>query len=354
MIKQLVIHIGQHKTGSTSIQSAFATGKVVSPTTKLFYPGNNSHNNVAKTLLKAELAQQKAARFSALAKRFAKSNADIGIISAENFEFVRPMALLKALKQFFPDHADTARIIAYVRPHAARLVSGFSERTKNGSFNGSLADFHEWSLAKGTFLYHNRFDKWQSIFNGRLALRPMVRHKLRNGYVVHDFLHTALGHTDFKVANTRVRNQSLYVESLSIVRELQIAMKDAKNNISDAAGWKFANFLDDVTPVHSATKLQLHRALAQDIMHAYRKDADLMDASFFGEGILAAELCATPDNMPDTAQSILLEDNYDAALVPTIRTKIALAAEQISQRPAETDALLRELIENLGTHVPIT
>ena len=352
MIKQLIIHIGQHKTGSTSIQTALATGKVVCPTTSLFYPGKNSHNNVAKTLLKLELAEQKAARFSALAKRFAKSNADIGIISAENFEFVRPMALQKALKQFFPEHADTARIIAYVRPHAARLVSGFSERTKNGSFNGSLADFHEWSLAKGTFLYHPRFDKWQSIFNGRLMLRPMVRQKLRNGDVVHDFLHTALGHTDFKVANTRVRNQSLYVESLSIVRELQIALKDAHNDISRAAGWKFAIILDDYTPKHGATKLQLHRALAQDIVQAYRKDADLMDASFFGEGIMAAELCAAPDNVPDTAQSTLLEDNYDATLVPTLRAKIALAAEQISQRPTETDALLRQLIETLGTHVP--
>ena len=160
------------------------------PTTSLFYPGKNSHNNVARTLLRAALAEQKAARFSALAKRFAKSNADIGIISAESFEFVRPMALQRALKQFFPEHADTARIIAYVRPHAARLVSSFCERTKKGAFDGSLADYHEWNLAKGNFFYHNHFDKWQSIFNGRLTLRPMVRHKLRNGDVVHDFLHT--------------------------------------------------------------------------------------------------------------------------------------------------------------------
>jgi hypothetical protein len=132
LIKQLIIHIGQHKTGSTSIQSALATGKVMCPTTSLFYPGKNSHNNVARTLLRAALAEQKAARFSALAKRFAKSNADIGIISAESFEFVRPMALQRALKQFFPEHADTARIIAYVRHHAARLVSSFCERTKKG------------------------------------------------------------------------------------------------------------------------------------------------------------------------------------------------------------------------------
>ena len=42
--KTLIVHVGDHKTGSTSIPNAFASGRVTLPGHSVLYPGNLDHN----------------------------------------------------------------------------------------------------------------------------------------------------------------------------------------------------------------------------------------------------------------------------------------------------------------------
>lgn len=127
--KTLVFHIGDHKTGSTSIQYAFARGAITLKGRKVLYPARLGHNYLrehvraldpgapAKKITAANEA------FSKLAEHIRRSDADLILLSGEEFDSVPAEQLRRITDTWFADVVDDIRIVSYVRPHAPRLVS---------------------------------------------------------------------------------------------------------------------------------------------------------------------------------------------------------------------------------------
>lgn len=100
MIKELVIHLGDRKTGSTSIQMALVSGGYKTDKATIVYPSTKNHRGLAKTLSDKPHFDQRAAHFSRLYETFLQSDADLGIISAERFEVVDPQVLLQSIETY--------------------------------------------------------------------------------------------------------------------------------------------------------------------------------------------------------------------------------------------------------------
>ena len=149
----------------------------------------------------------------------------MAVISSEEFEDIDPVVLKAAVQTFMPEFADTARYIAYVRPHADRIASSFAERVKQGMFSGSLEDLHRQSSAGTRFKYVQRFQKWRKSCGDAFELRPLIRDVLYRNDVVADFLQFALQTEDFSLSGTPDSNQSLSLENLAIVRLLQLRLR---------------------------------------------------------------------------------------------------------------------------------
>ena len=90
MIADLVIHLGDRKSGSTSIQHALAGKTLVCDTVSLLYPTKINHTPLAKFLTTKSQFQFCEKRFGLLAKRLATANEDVAVISAEDFESADP------------------------------------------------------------------------------------------------------------------------------------------------------------------------------------------------------------------------------------------------------------------------
>jgi hypothetical protein len=60
-------------------------------------------------------------------------------------------------------------------------------------------------------------------------------------------------------------------------------------------------------------RLQLHRTLAERIMHTYRSDATALDAAFFPQGLMGAALDRAADDVADTPQSLAAADHFTPA-----------------------------------------
>lgn len=332
MVRRLIFHIGDHKTGSTSIQNILAQGAFTAGGRRVLYPTSLNHNYLP-ALIEAEAADGRPRPGTGdrpgparLARTIAASDADVAIISGEVFENLDPDLLHAAVERHFRGTADEIRVIAYVRPHAARLVSSFAEQVKIGWFQGSLDDFARKTRRNRRFIYHPRFSRLRALFGDAFTLRPMIREELWQGCVVHDFLATALGDRNLAVTGPTTDNSSLSVEDLAVLSMVQARLRAHGKWGRHALGWTFSR-LAAARPA-KGTRLRLHRALAERVAADHAADAEAMDRDFFGgrpllRGALAAAV--------ETASEAPVPLAPEALFAPDERRRLELMADLVAE-----------------------
>ena len=352
LTRELVLHLGDHKTGSTAIQKALAdqawrclSGLDAVPGITVLYTAAVDHNQLAQSLLDSDSPHQRRNRFTNHARLIAASEADIAVLSAEEFERVNPEVLHEALHRYFPDLADQARLIAYVRPHADRLLSSYAERVKQGYFLGSLTEFHSKIKDSRLLHYAPRFRKWRAVFGERFELRPMIRAGLHNNCVVQDFLHFLLKGAAFELTRPAENNPSLSLEDLAMLRALQLRLGQGKippHQAQNAIGWKFAILLAEAGAA-GGTRLRPDRALVAEMQADCRKDAAALDAEFFSGRPMAEALDRAMDGAVDLPQSLELESCFQADELHRIKGWIELLYRMYLRQPEDWPRHMRRL-----------
>ena len=312
MVSEIVFHLGDPKTGSTSIQDTLRTENWICPQTRIIYPARINHIDLAKSLAPEAAFWAKSFKFRGVARRISGSDADIAVISAEYFNRVDPKVLQAAIHKYLPKYADTIRLVAYVRPHADRLVSAFAERVKVGYFTGTLPELHASTKRTGTFMYNDRFLAWRAVFGARFTLRPMIRSELLHRCVVEDFLNFTFNGADFQLVEKIESNKSLSLEDLAMIRELHLVLRTKSHleKTRTSVGLNMGRILASM-PTQTGTKLRLPESLVQDVIETYALDAKRLDDAFFSGTPMTQALMAARDNSTAVVQSIKAEDNFD-------------------------------------------
>ena len=305
MIKELIIHLGDHKTGSTSIQTALASRNWTCETCKLIYPTQWNHNPLAKAI--KGVNEGLAKKGENLRQRMLSSSADIGVISAEAFENVPPQKLAQFLATYLPELSRSTRLITYIRPHADRLLSSFAERSKIGLRCGTLAQLHRNFLSRGFLAYAPRLRDWRNVFGEQLTLRVFQRNLLHGMDVVDDFYSYVFGAHSFEFSQSPHTNKSLCLEDLVMLREVHQVLRknfgDRLNNSTQTIfGLHFAILLAQSEV--KGTRIQLHRDLVEEMISAYRGDAIQLDQEFFSGSPMLDALEAYSDKAIEEEQSL--------------------------------------------------
>lgn len=348
MVKTLIVHLGDCKTGSTAIQSALSSGSYVLPRGgTILYPAQINHNQHALTISDLPEAPVHApfreARFRALARAMDDSEADWGVISAELFEFVKPGALKAVLDEFFPAYAGRTRLIAYVRPYHSRIVSGYAEALKKSGGPPTMAAYFERRKGAQRF-YHPRISAWKETFGDAFTVKVYHPDRLRAGDVVHDFIAYATQQPRARSTLGVVPNSSLSLPDLAMMREVHariIEMEGGEAPGMDLArrqiGWHMAPILGrnhDELGAAPADRLRMPAPLAQKVAEHFREDAATMDAQFFKGGPLTQTLDTAVAEANPKRQSLEAEQYFDAGDLARIRSwaeflgRIAIADPQ--------------------------
>lgn len=309
--KTLVFHIGDQKAGSTSIQNAFTSGHISFPEHKVLYPGHLSHNYLsnhftafAKT---GELlaSQPGNPNLEKLAHRFRDTNFDFAVISGEQFEGVEPNLFHQVLTTQFDGIFDEIRVICYLRPHAPRITSSFSEAIKIGNYHGDLDQFHKRTLQRQRFFYAPRLRKWRDLFGTGFIVRPMIPSVLKHGSILQDFVLSGLGPIQFDVDEPPRANESLGLEDLMLLKLLQSHLKNKKRPTTphQMVGRLIARMITTSPRPGGSTKVRLHRALAEEVLASYIADARAVDAEFMeGLPLFETELTTAPGQAAEAPQ----------------------------------------------------
>lgn len=316
MISSLVFHLGDCKTGSTSIQAALAGKHWKAKGLKIEYPTVWNHIPLAKTLTTPTAPAMRREKFDHVARRFRKTGASHGVISAEHFEFADPRALKEAIDEAMPELGEKLRLIAYLRPHADRLVSSYAETVK---LSGNLADL-DAMLARfrrtKRLEYAPRLEKWRNVFGERFTVRPMIRTNLVRQDVVEDFFDYLFEGAPFQITEKAASNTSLSAEDLAMLRAIHDRIAAANKDLNqprNAMGRNFGRMLHAIAPTGGTTKLRMHKALAKKVMRIYKDDAARVDAAFFDGTPMSDALAGAEDKAVDTPVSTRAEDYFDAA-----------------------------------------
>lgn len=287
--RTLILHIGDYKTGSTSIQYALARGDVLVDGHPPHYGAKINHNHLPQHFraLKKETSSEKRHRaekiLSELAHSIAKVRPEVWIISAEVFEGIDPAGLKPLVNQYFGAYFDHIRVVAYTRPHLQRFVSTYAERVKIGYLSGDMEALFSTVKGRGSFLYAPRFRKWKAAFGDDFILRPFQRSALKDGDLMADFFHAALGPVPVSLPAAQVQNPSLSLEDLLRVKFLHENLSRDGKRFHLTFGWALADLVGQLPVPSGHTKVQMHRDLAVRAAEHFAADARAMDAEFFAD-----------------------------------------------------------------------
>lgn len=223
----IYLHIGLHKTGTTTIQNGLALNRK-KLAGKGFYclsAGCASASSVANHNLAYELGSH--VRFrekngtwqDALEEIQSNSEFQCFIISSEEFSSLDEENTIKLKKILSPYHVT---VICYLRRQDQLLQSLWSQITKNGR---NMLDFGEW-LRKNNFLcarlnYREIVGRWEDAFGkSNIRLRILEKGQLK-GHLLADFL-DACGApiSSMKIRLPADRNPSPGIKTLTLSRYL--------------------------------------------------------------------------------------------------------------------------------------
>jgi hypothetical protein len=194
-MKRCWIHIGMHKTGSTSIQVSLAKERDLADWKYIKVEGRRNMGGVLYAMFASDPTRyhwfQKQGRTSAdivaegarlreeLGREIQKSPESNLVISGESLTLIDEKGLVE-MDAFLRNFFDEIRVIGYVRPPIGFKVSFFQQRVKHSNCD---FDFNDFQLQ-----YRKRFKKFDDIFGREnVLLRKFEPETFRNGCIVMDF-----------------------------------------------------------------------------------------------------------------------------------------------------------------------
>ncbi|UWQ56506.1 hypothetical protein K3722_21780 (plasmid) [Leisingera caerulea] len=316
MIKTLVFHIGDPKNGSSSIQRALFDRRWRCDQVRIAPQQELNASGLANTLLKDNRPERRRKLFRQKRDWARQEDADIGVISAEFFAKVRPRLLQRCVHEYLPEYAEGARVLAYVRPHAAWVASAYGTRVKTGGTLTTLSDFAA-QISQRPFLdYYPRFERWKSVFGSRFTLRPFVPAKLHQGDVVADFFHQILEGAPFALQEAPTSaNSSLSVEEITAMRVIQETWGrlEVPKPLRLALGGALGRTLEGLPEGCTRSKLRLDQASAGALRTRFIEDARALDNAFFGKPLMEAALDGAVESALPEPQSLEAEAYFTAA-----------------------------------------
>ncbi|MEC7256589.1 MAG: hypothetical protein VXW58_02095, partial [Pseudomonadota bacterium] len=254
---------------------------------------------------------------------------------------IPPDKVARALRDHMGQWWDDLTVLAYVRPHAGRVLSQFCENIKLGHDTGLLDDFYLRFRRAGRLKYAERLDGWRAAFGDRLVVRPFARDHLHRGDVRHDFATQVFGADGYSLGDTgQDDNSALSVPDLAMMRVMQRVLGQAKvlDDNRVALGKQLGQLLRDMAPETPAPKLRLHREIAEDIRSRFAADAARLDTEWIGAPCFAPAL-ERIDSQPEPAD-LSPEAHFSA---DTLRRINVWAALLLRQAQADPDGFARSV-----------
>jgi len=165
-MRRCIIHIGTHKTGSTSLQRYLHANATALAGAGILYPvakGENAHHAIFREVSGKARAGRARTGLADLRDRLRRSDADVAILSSELFSVLPPSsAAMAALARRAVEAGFTPEIVLYVRPQHLLFNSLYTQRTKMLAEARPFAAFAEAMTARSSYEFNAIVAPWMA------------------------------------------------------------------------------------------------------------------------------------------------------------------------------------------------
>ncbi len=225
MKKTIFLHVGFHKTGTSSIQFYLHNNRTALKKTGLIYPksvlNGNNHSILANSIKSIYRDQKPNPHYKRLKEEIENIDGDV-IISSECFmEELDP----KLIKDSFRDFDDTIKIVFYVRPQVQWIESLYGEVIKDSSrrYTGRIEYIRE--VRNGKLNYFNVIENWRNTFQKENIIVREFKQWEHSNDLITDFLDTVT-RTDnapkLKIKRAPIKNPRFDPRCLEFLRRINM------------------------------------------------------------------------------------------------------------------------------------
>ena len=237
--RQVVLHLGAGKTGTSSLQYLLAANREVLAAHDTLYPrtpGGARHTrlgmfaksdaDLVATGAWRRMGRPDPRRFRRRFRRRLLAEIDAAslprVLFSDEALFSLPEEAIRRLRRLVGAIGDDVRAVVYLRRQDERLVSRYQQEVKTGS----IATMAEWASGYGADLhdYHQRLVTWRSALGpDALVVRRFERSAFVNGSLYDDFLDaTGVDLSADRLTPVETRNESLDAEAVEFLRILNL------------------------------------------------------------------------------------------------------------------------------------
>ncbi len=230
------LHIGLHKTGSTTLQTMILANHARLAAHGIYVPRTRTdgyaraHHQLAWELLGQKTRDVAAGGFDELRTELAaRAMPDDILVSSEDFEWClasRPR--LRRLRNVFTEMGYRLRLIAYVRPQIASINSVYAQVTKTLSNTAGFEAFVADAIGLRRFDYASALLPLLDMKRIEVAFLPFNREAVKRG-ISQDFL-AALGLDEAAIAGMDIpdaKNVRPGPKTVAACRELACRLADS-------------------------------------------------------------------------------------------------------------------------------
>ena len=305
-MKTLYLHIGIHKTGSSSIQGFLSGNSELLEKENYYYPKEGSYYHpVAKSqaplsmmLLGKELYYlrniplTKIKCIQDIKKDIQQSISENVVVSSEHFRGLKNLDQIIELKNIFLPIVDNIKVLVYLRRQDLAFESEWSQNIKNGAKTLSFDDYLDGEIVFAErgydrFDYSTLLNNFAQVFGAdNLIVRLFEKGQLHQGCVVLDFL-MQIGVKQGNYSIERL-NESPSIEHLEVIRSIvgKIESREARK--------AFIQLIKAIPLNFDETKYSLFSNEARMAYLSRFKDSNAMVAKSFlnrDDGVLFYEPC---------------------------------------------------------------
>lgn len=320
MKKEIIIHIGDHKAGSTAIQMAFHENNIIAD--ELFYPKAHeksfvmhNHNFYAKSIG----TNYEDEAMDNLKEQILKSDKSKVVLSSAHYVRADPKALNAHIKKHFYEIAEDIKVVRYLRPAIEYCKSLYAEMVKIGEIRDDFRSYFrscDWALP----LYADSINALNNQdFN--IITKPLVPEALYNGDIVEDFLHLCVGN-NYKILNGDKVNVALSAQHLSIVKFMHTQFKDRNFDELRDDGYNLEEVVKTHISVNNPVEFQIPKQIAEEIAlnPVYIKDAKLVDELLTpGHNHMYNNLHTSLNQTPEYDISLNIEDWFSLEVIQAFK-----------------------------------